>query len=38
MNADSAFILPDGRKLAPAEFGQPDGYPVRDLHTQPASR
>ena len=38
MNTDSHLILPDGRTLAYAEFGKPDGYPVMYFHGAPSSR
>ncbi len=38
MKTDNSLILPDGRKLAYAEFGQPDGYPVLYFHGTPSSR
>lgn len=38
MNIDNHIILPDGRKLAYAEFGKPDGFPVMYLHGAPSSR
>ena len=38
MNTESHIILPDGRTLAYAEFGQPDGYPVMYFHGAPSSR
>ena len=38
MNTDNLLTTPDGRKLAYAEFGQPDGYPVLYLHATPSSR
>ena len=34
----SQIILPDGRKLTYAEFGQPRGEPVLYFHGAPASR
>jgi pimeloyl-ACP methyl ester carboxylesterase len=38
MKTDSVITLPDGRDLAYAEFGLPDGYPVLYFHGSPASR
>jgi pimeloyl-ACP methyl ester carboxylesterase len=38
MDTDKHIILPDGRKLAFAEFGTPDGYPVLYFHGSPMSR
>jgi pimeloyl-ACP methyl ester carboxylesterase len=38
MKTDNLLTLPDGRKLAYAEFGQPDGYPVLYCHSTPGSR
>lgn len=38
MKTDNSLTLPDGRKLAYAEFGKPDGYPVLYLHGTPSSR
>jgi len=38
MKTDSFLTLPDGRKFAYAEFGQPDGYPVLYFHGSPSSR
>jgi hypothetical protein len=38
VNTDHQIILPDGRKLAFAEFGKPDGHPVLYFHGSPASR
>jgi pimeloyl-ACP methyl ester carboxylesterase len=38
MKTDNVLTLPDGRKLAYAEFGLPDGYPVLYFHGSPASR
>lgn len=38
MKIDNSLTLPDGRKLAYAEFGQPDGYPVLYCHATPSSR
>ena len=35
MKIDNLLTLPDGRKLAYAEFGQPDGYPVLYCHAAP---
>src|SRR5436309_3076234 len=35
---DSAIQLPDGRALAYAEWGDPDGRPVFYFHGMPASR
>jgi len=37
MNTDTHIILPDGRKLTYAEFGQPDGCPVMYFHGAPSS-
>src|SRR5215207_3519191 len=34
----NTLTLPDGRKLAYAEFGKPDGYPVLYFHGAPSSR
>jgi pimeloyl-ACP methyl ester carboxylesterase len=36
--ADRQIILPDGRRLGHAVFGDPDGFPVFYLHGFPASR
>ena len=38
MKTDNFITLPDGRKLAYAEFGKPDGYPVLYFHGSPGSR
>jgi pimeloyl-ACP methyl ester carboxylesterase len=38
MKTDNSLTLPDGRKLAYAEFGQPDGYPVLFFHGNLSSR
>jgi pimeloyl-ACP methyl ester carboxylesterase len=38
MNTDNVLTLPDGRKLAYAEYGQPDGHPVLYFHGAPSSR
>ena len=38
MKTDNLLTLPDGRKLAYAEFGQPDGHPVLYFHAAPSSR
>lgn len=38
MNTENLVVLPDGRKLAYAEFGQPDGDPVVYFHGAPSSR
>jgi pimeloyl-ACP methyl ester carboxylesterase len=38
MKTDNRLALPDGRKLAYAEFGKPDGYPVLYFHATPSSR
>lgn len=38
MNTESHIILPDGRKLAYAEYGKQDGYPVMYFHGTPSSR
>ena len=38
MNTDNFLTLPDGRELAYAEFGKPDGYPVLYCHGIPSSR
>ena len=38
MNTESHIILPDGRRLAYAEFGKPDGCPVFYFHGAPSSR
>jgi len=38
MKTDNLLTLPDGRKLAYAEFGKPDGYPVFYFHAAPSSR
>ena len=38
MKTDNLLTLPDGRKLAYAEFGQLDGYPVLYFHAAPSAR
>ncbi|HSG42179.1 MAG TPA: alpha/beta hydrolase [Anaerolineales bacterium] len=38
MKTDNLLTLPDGRKLAYAEFGKPDGHPVLYCHSTPGSR
>ena len=38
MKTENLLTLPDGRKLAYAEFGKPDGYPVLYCHGIPSSR
>ena len=38
MKTDQLITLPDHRKLAYAEFGKPDGYPVFFFHAAPSSR
>ncbi len=38
MNADKYLILPDGRKLAYAEFGKLDGHPVLYCHGSYSTR
>jgi len=38
MKTDNLLTLPDGRNLAYAEFGRPDGYPVLWCHAWPSSR
>lgn len=38
MKTDNSLTLPDGRKLAYAEFGQLDGYPVLYCHAAPSAR
>lgn len=38
MKTDNSLLMPDGRKLAYAEFGQPGGYPVLYFHGAPSSR
>jgi pimeloyl-ACP methyl ester carboxylesterase len=38
MKIDNTLNLPDGRKLAYAEFGNPEGYPVLYCHATPSSR
>ena len=38
MKTDNELTLSDGRKLAYAEFGKPDGYPVLYFHGTPSSR
>jgi len=35
---DNGITLPDGRKLAYAEYGAPDGHPVLYFHGAPSSR
>jgi hypothetical protein len=37
MNTDNSLTLPDGRKLACAELGRPDGVLVRNLHAPHAA-
>jgi pimeloyl-ACP methyl ester carboxylesterase len=37
-NADNEIVLPDGRRLAYAEFGKPEGFPVMYFHGSPSSR
>ena len=37
MKTTNFITLPDGRKLAYAEFGQPEGYPVIYFHGGGAS-
>jgi pimeloyl-ACP methyl ester carboxylesterase len=38
MEMDNLLTLPDGRQLAYAEFGKPDGHPVLYCHSTPGSR
>lgn len=38
LNLDNSVVLPDGRKLAYAEFGRPDAAPVLYFHGAPSSR
>ena len=38
MKIDNLLTLPDGRGLAYAEFGKPDGHPVLYCHGAPGSR
>jgi len=38
MNTERHIILPDGRRLAYAEFGKPSGTPVLYFHGAPSSR
>lgn len=38
MNTENRIVLPDGRTLAYAEFGQADGDPVLYFHGAPSSR
>jgi len=38
MKTDNLLTLSDGRKLAFAEFGKQDGYPVLYFHSSPGSR
>ena len=38
MNTESHIVLPDGRRLAYAEFGAPGGRPVLYFHGSPSSR
>lgn len=38
MNKERHIILPDGRRLAYAEFGKPEGKPVLYFHGAPSSR
>lgn len=38
MNTDNHIILPDGRRLAFAEYGKSDGSPVMYFHGAPSSR
>jgi len=38
MKTNNLLTLPDGRKLAYAEFGKTDGYPVLYFHAAPSSR
>jgi pimeloyl-ACP methyl ester carboxylesterase len=38
MNTNNTLTLPDGRKLAYAEYGKPEGTPVLYFHGSPSSR
>ena len=38
LSAESHIILPDGRRLAYAEYGSPEGLPVLYFHGAPSSR
>jgi hypothetical protein len=38
MKSDNLIDLPDGRKLAYAEYGKPDGHPVMHFHGSMSSR
>jgi len=38
VSKENHLLLPDGRRLAYAEFGRPDGVPVLYFHGAPASR
>jgi pimeloyl-ACP methyl ester carboxylesterase len=38
MKTDNLIDLPDGRKLAYAEYGEPDGHPVMHFHGSMSSR
>lgn len=38
MRLDNSLTLPDGRTLAYAEYGDPDGHPVMYFHGSPSSR
>jgi len=38
VKTDNIVFLPDGRKLAYSEFGEPEGYPVLYFHGTPSSR
>lgn len=38
MKTDNILTLPDGRNLAYAEFGNPEGFPVFYSHATPSSR
>jgi pimeloyl-ACP methyl ester carboxylesterase len=38
MKTDNLIDLPDGRKLAYAEYGKPEGYPVMHFHGSMSSR
>ena len=38
MKTDNLLTLPDGRSLAYAEFGKPEGYPVLYFHAAPSAR
>jgi pimeloyl-ACP methyl ester carboxylesterase len=38
MKTDNLIDLPDGRKLAYAEYGKPDGHPVMHFHGSMSSR